>query len=93
MDLAWSEAVEDQAWSRVHRYGQQRDVFIDRLVIQGTIEERILALQEKKRTLADGSLGDRAGNTSGRFSVQDMANRMLIPSILHNTLTFGSAQC
>ena len=60
MDLAWNEAVEHQAWSRVHRLGQERKVFIERLVIRDTIEERILQMQERKRILADTSLGEEA---------------------------------
>lgn len=48
LDLGWSPAVEQQAFDRVHRLGQTRGVTIDRLVIQDTVEARILALQERK---------------------------------------------
>lgn len=48
LDLGWSEAVESQAFDRVHRLGQTRPVFVDRLVIQDTVEDRVLALQERK---------------------------------------------
>lgn len=48
MDLGWSEAVESQAFDRVHRLGQERPVFVNRLVIQNTVEDRVLAMQEKK---------------------------------------------
>lgn len=48
MDLGWSEAVENQAFDRVHRLGQIRNVFVERLVINNTIEERILTMQERK---------------------------------------------
>ena len=48
MDLAWSEAIENQAWSRVHRLGQTREVVIERFIIADTVEDRILALQERK---------------------------------------------
>ena len=48
LDLGWSEAVENQAFDRVHRLGQTRPVFVERLVIADTVEDRVLALQEKK---------------------------------------------
>lgn len=48
MDLGWSEAVENQAFDRVHRLGQMRPVVVHRLIISNTVEDRVLALQEKK---------------------------------------------
>ncbi|EPQ53423.1 hypothetical protein GLOTRDRAFT_139677 [Gloeophyllum trabeum ATCC 11539] len=74
LDLGWSEAVEHQAFDRVHRLGQHRPVFVDRLVIENTVEDRILALQERKRNLAEGSLGEGAGKKIGRLSVRELAN-------------------
>jgi SNF2 family DNA or RNA helicase len=58
LDPWWNPAVEDQAADRTHRLGQDRPVFVYRLVAKDTVEERILALQEHKRTLADAALGD-----------------------------------
>jgi SNF2 family DNA or RNA helicase len=74
MDLAWSEAVENQAWSRVHRIGQKREVFVERFVIADTVEERILLLQERKKAVADGALGEGGGEKLGRLSVKELAN-------------------
>ena len=61
-DPWWNPAVEDQAADRAHRIGQERPVMVYRLVAQDTVEERILALQDKKRALADAALdgADRA---------------------------------
>ena len=56
LDPWWNPAVEDQAADRAHRLGQTRPVLVYRLVAQDTVEERILALQEKKRLLADAAL-------------------------------------
>ena len=56
MDPWWNPAVEDQATDRVHRIGQARPVMVYRLIAEGTVEERILALHEHKRALADGLL-------------------------------------
>jgi SNF2 family DNA or RNA helicase len=58
MDPWWNPAVEAQAADRAHRIGQERPVFVYKLIAQGTVEERILGLQEKKRALFDAALGD-----------------------------------
>ncbi|HTE54854.1 MAG TPA: DEAD/DEAH box helicase [Kofleriaceae bacterium] len=62
LDPWWNPAAEDQAADRAHRIGQDRPVFIYRLVARDTVEERLLALQLRKRALADAALGqaDRA---------------------------------
>ena len=48
MDLSWNFAAESQAYDRVHRLGQEKDVFVKRLVVENTIEERMLRLQDVK---------------------------------------------
>lgn len=53
LDPWWNPAVEDQASDRAHRMGQQRPVTVYRLVASGTIEQKIVALHESKRDLAD----------------------------------------
>ena len=53
-DPWWNPAVEDQAVGRAHRMGQRRPVTVYRLVVQGSIEERIMALHRDKRALAEG---------------------------------------
>jgi superfamily II DNA or RNA helicase len=58
MDPWWNPAVEDQAADRAHRIGQDRPVMVYRLVAKGTVEEGILALQERKRRVADAALGE-----------------------------------
>ena len=52
LDPWWNPAVEDQAADRTHRIGQQRPVFVHRLVAEGTVEEKILELHQRKRALA-----------------------------------------
>ncbi|KAI4527820.1 hypothetical protein K525DRAFT_246029 [Schizophyllum commune Loenen D] len=74
LDLGWSEAVEAQAFDRVHRLGQTRKVRVERLVIDNTVEDRILGLQERKALLADGALGEGKGKKIGRLSVKELAN-------------------
>jgi superfamily II DNA or RNA helicase len=60
VDPWWNPAVEAQAADRAHRIGQERPVMIYRLVSQGTVEERILRLQDSKRALFEAALGDAA---------------------------------
>jgi hypothetical protein len=64
MDLWWNPAVEQQAMDRAHRIGQENPVFVYRLVSRDTVEERILALQDQKRAIADAALADGAGAQS-----------------------------
>ena len=52
-DPWWNPAVEDQATDRSYRIGQKKSVYVVKLVTKGTIEEKIIALQEKKRNLID----------------------------------------
>jgi SNF2 family DNA or RNA helicase len=53
LDPWWNPAVEAQAIDRAHRIGQSRQVFAYRIVAKDTVEEKILALQQSKRELAD----------------------------------------
>jgi SNF2 family DNA or RNA helicase len=50
-DRWWNPAIEDQAINRAHRLGQKEPVFVTRFISQGTIEERIAEILEKKRQL------------------------------------------
>lgn len=71
MDPWWNPAVEEQATARAHRIGQEQTVFVYKLVVEGSIEESILALQERKAALAEGVLGsDSAGAV--KFSEADL---------------------
>jgi len=56
LDPWWNPAAQAQASDRAHRIGQTRPVTIVKLVAEGTIEERMLELQEHKRWLADAVL-------------------------------------
>jgi superfamily II DNA or RNA helicase len=64
LDLWWNPAVEEQAADRAHRIGQERPVMVYRLVAKDTVEERILALQDQKREIAEAALSgaDKAGS-------------------------------
>jgi SNF2 family DNA or RNA helicase len=64
LDPWWNPAAEDQAADRAHRIGQNRPVIVYRLVAEDTVEERIIALQQKKRALSEAALGGAAGALS-----------------------------
>ena len=57
-DPWWNPAVENQATDRAHRLGQDKPVFVYKLIVAGSIEEKILALQERKSELAAGILSE-----------------------------------
>jgi superfamily II DNA or RNA helicase len=56
-DPWWNPAAQAQATDRAHRIGQTRPVFVYNLIVAGSVEERMLALQRRKRALAEGLLG------------------------------------
>ena len=55
-DPWWNLAAQNQATDRAHRIGQQNQVTVYRIIVKDTIEERILAMQEAKRDLAEAVL-------------------------------------
>src|SRR5205085_718071 len=55
-DPWWNPAVETQATDRAHRIGQDKPVFVYKLMTVGTVEEKIAALQARKRELVEGLL-------------------------------------
>ena len=71
LDPWWNPAVEEQANARVHRIGQTRPVFIYKLVVAGSIEERMLALQARKAALTASVLGTDSGHAP-KFSAEDL---------------------
>lgn len=56
MDLWWNPAVEEQAMDRIHRIGQHRPIRIHRIIIENSIESKILELQKKKKALFESSV-------------------------------------
>jgi superfamily II DNA or RNA helicase len=70
LDPWWNPFAEDQAADRAHRIGQTRPVLVHRLVAVDTVEERILALQERKRAVAEAALG--AGGGGGSLTREDL---------------------
>jgi SNF2 family DNA or RNA helicase len=73
IDPWWNPAVEEQATARAHRIGQAQTVFVYKLVVEGSIEERILELQARKAALAEGVLGSDGG-LAYKFNADDLQN-------------------
>ncbi len=65
LDPWWNPAVENQASDRAHRIGQKRNVFIHRLLMRNTVEEKMMVLKERKRALFERILGDGEGRDPG----------------------------
>ncbi|MDK3258518.1 DEAD/DEAH box helicase [Blastococcus capsensis] len=72
LDPWWNPAVEAQAVDRAHRIGQDKTVMVYRLVAAGTIEEKVLALQARKRDLFARVMDDDAGALSGTLTAEDI---------------------
>ncbi|MDU4001566.1 DEAD/DEAH box helicase [Pluralibacter gergoviae] len=68
LDPWWNPAVEDQASDRAHRMGQERPVTVYRLVMEGTLEEQMVSLHNKKRQMAEDLL--EGSDAVGRLDTQ-----------------------
>ena len=71
LDPWWNPAAEMQAIDRTHRLGQYRPIRAVRFIAEGTVEERVLQLQEKKRLVFDGTVGRDAASLK-MLTVDDM---------------------
>jgi len=60
-DPWWNPAVERQAMDRAHRIGQDKPVFVHKMIAEGTVEEAIQQMQAKKQALADALFEGREG--------------------------------
>jgi SNF2 family DNA or RNA helicase len=70
-DPWWNPAVENQATDRAHRLGQDKPVFVYKLITAGSVEEKIVAMQEQKAALADAILSEDAAGAV-KFSADDL---------------------
>ncbi|GAB3581207.1 DEAD/DEAH box helicase [Calidifontibacter terrae] len=71
LDPWWNPAAEAQAIDRAHRIGQENPVMVYRLVSQGTIEQKVVDLQQRKRDLFDRVV-DGGGGASGAITAEDI---------------------
>jgi SNF2 family DNA or RNA helicase len=71
-DPWWNPAVEAQATDRAHRIGQDKPVFVYKLIAAGTVEEKIVELQQRKQALADGIYSGKAAAAAADLTAEDM---------------------
>ncbi|MBK5930073.1 DEAD/DEAH box helicase [Halochromatium salexigens] len=70
-DPWWNPAAERQATDRAHRIGQDKPVFVYKLLTEGTVEQRVAELQERKQALADAML-EGGGSAAKSLSHEDL---------------------
>jgi SNF2 family DNA or RNA helicase len=71
-DPWWNPAAQAQATDRAYRIGQRRPVFVHSLYVAGSVEERVIALQAKKRWLSNAVLGDDVGGPVGESDIDEL---------------------
>ncbi|ODV59248.1 translocase ULS1 ASCRUDRAFT_37902 [Ascoidea rubescens DSM 1968] len=72
MEPFWNPYVEEQAMDRVHRIGQMKTVYVHQILVENTVEDRIIQLQEKKRSLVNSAL-----NESGMKNISKLGRNEL----------------
>lgn len=75
-DPWWNPAVQAQASDRAYRIGQTKPVFVHNLFIAGSVEERMLRLQRRKRHVADAILGNAP---QGPMLTEDEIDQLFAP--------------
>ncbi len=75
-DRWWNPAIEDQATDRVHRIGQDKTVYVYRIMVKGTLEERIEVLLESKRKIAD-QIVNAAGAGARQWTREELLELLL----------------
>ncbi len=71
-DPWWNPAVENQATDRAHRIGQTKKVFVYKLIVENTIEQKILELQKKKKAIQDGIYDGDKQQDDTKFKGDDL---------------------
>ncbi|MCK9621654.1 MAG: SNF2-related protein [Methylobacter sp.] len=71
-DPWWNPAAESQAADRAHRIGQDKPVFVYKLITENTVEEKIIAMQDKKRALAEGIYKGGEKEESLKLTAEDL---------------------
>ncbi|KAI9683632.1 MAG: hypothetical protein M1829_004937 [Trizodia sp. TS-e1964] len=72
VDLWWNSSVEQQAFCRIFRIGQERETYITRFVVRNSIDEKLLDMQKEKSRIIDAAIGDSNGGRSKEFTVDEL---------------------
>lgn len=86
MDPFWNPFVEEQAMDRAHRIGQQREVFIHRILINGTIESRIMELQKYKKEMVQNALDENGMKSVSKLGRQELGFLFGLNNLLDRVL-------
>lgn len=78
LDVWWNPQVENQATDRAHRIGQTKKVAVLKLINKGTVEEKIIELQEKKRILSDNLIEGKNTATLDTLTEEELTNLLSI---------------
>ncbi|BGP07126.1 DNA helicase rad5 [Rhodotorula toruloides] len=72
MDTWWNAAIENQAVDRIHRFGQTRQVYVTRFLVNHSIDDKMIALQERKTKVIQGALGQNKDKNKKQLA-EDLA--------------------
>ena len=72
-DPWWNPAVEQQATDRVHRIGQDKPVFVYKMITSSSVEEKIMAMQARKAKLAE-AIFDAEKSSTAQITIEDINN-------------------
>lgn len=75
-DPWWNPAAENQATDRAHRIGQKKTVHVVKLITSHTVEERVLAMQQKKQRVIDATVNASDSDTVAKMTFDDVKNLM-----------------
>ena len=78
LDVWWNPQAENQATDRAHRIGQTKKVTVLKLINKGTVEEKIIELQEKKRILSDNLIEGKNTMTLDTLTEEELTNLLSI---------------
>jgi SNF2 family DNA or RNA helicase len=96
-DPFWNPYIEEQAIDRAHRLGQTRPVQIHRILVEKTVEDRILELQDKKREVIEGALDEHAASQISRLGVRELKFLFVSPlvalALLYEQLLTRIVEC
>merc|ERR1712106_1186471 len=91
LGMHWNPQLEAQACDRVYRVGQTREVKIHRFIVEGSVEERILQLQQKKLGLANEVMTGAKRSGANKLSLDDL--KMLFQVVWSSTNVLLMGDC